>query len=166
MPRQKLTERTDGRYNCKYQGKSFYGRTQTEAQAKRDKYIRDCTLGYDPDLSETRFLEYALEWLEVYRDECNPKQRRQYEGIIETAAGLLNKQFMPIQGRCCFRPATERLGKHRRAKATRTGQTGGKTLHPEPGRENEHCCIGSSRSEAQPSGASEHHLLSIFHLLF
>lgn len=94
MPRQKLIKRTDGRYSCRYQDKYFYGKTQTEAQEKRDKYIRDCTLGYDPDMAETRFLEYALEWLEVYRDECNPKQKRQYEVIIETAASLLNKQFM------------------------------------------------------------------------
>ena len=40
-------------------------------------------------------------------------------------------------------------------------------LHPEPTWRNEHCRNGSSRSEAQPSGASEVICyLSVFHLLF
>ena len=94
MPRQQLSARADGRFRCKYNDRYFYGKTSAEALRKRDEYIRENTLGYDPDQSEKRFLEYGLEWLEVYRTECNPRQRRQYTNIIETAAQVLNKQFI------------------------------------------------------------------------
>ena len=30
MPRQKLEERTDGRFSCKYKDKYFYGKTQNQ----------------------------------------------------------------------------------------------------------------------------------------
>ena len=92
MPRQKLRARTDGRFSCRYKDKYFYGNTQTEALRKRDDYIREEAIGYNPDLAEARFLEYGLEWLDVYRTECNPKMHRQYMRIIETAAQILNRQ--------------------------------------------------------------------------
>ena len=94
MPRQKLNARQDGRFKCKYNGKQFYGKTATEALRKRDEFIREETIGFDPDLKEMRFLEYGLAWLDVYRTECNPKQQRQYQKVIETAAQVLNKQYM------------------------------------------------------------------------
>ena len=94
MPRQQLAVRTDGRYRCAYQGKLFYGATQAEAIRKRDEFIRDTTLGFNPDLTETRFLEYGLAWLDVYRTECNPKMHQQYMNIIESAARILNKQYL------------------------------------------------------------------------
>ncbi len=94
MPRQKLTARTDGRYKCQYQNKYFYGKTQAEARRKRDEYVRELTLGNNPELTETSFLEYGLSWLDVYRTECNTKQRQQYMRVIETAAQVLNKHYL------------------------------------------------------------------------
>ena len=44
-----------------------------------------------PDLTETRFLEYGLAWLDVYRTECNPKMHQQYMNIIESAARVAAK---------------------------------------------------------------------------
>lgn len=94
MPRQKLNERKDGRYTSKYDGRFFYGKTQGEALKKRDQYIKEMHLGYDPDLSETTFYEYALTWLDAFRADCNPKQRRQYETMIEYAAVTLKKRYL------------------------------------------------------------------------
>ena len=42
----------------------------------------------------------------------------------------------------------------RTAESAAAGRMGRAELHPELFLENGHCCIGSSRSEAQPSGAS------------
>lgn len=38
MPRQKLTQRTDGYFKVKYHDKQFYGKTQAEAMKARDAY--------------------------------------------------------------------------------------------------------------------------------
>ena len=38
MPRQKLTQRSDGYFRVKYHGKEFYGKTQAEAMKARDDY--------------------------------------------------------------------------------------------------------------------------------
>ena len=91
MPRQSLIERTDGRYSCKYNGKYFYGKSQAEALKKREEYVKECTRGYDPDYNQISFLDYALEWVEVYRTGCNKKMQRQYKNIIEYAAATLRK---------------------------------------------------------------------------
>ena len=94
MPRQQLTQRADGRYTCKYGDKFFYGKSKTEAQNKRKDYVRDETLGYCPDLSETLFLDYGLAWLDVYRHKSNKKQKRQYETMIRYAAENLDKKYL------------------------------------------------------------------------
>ena len=91
MPRQSLIERTDGRFSCKYNGKYFYGKTQAEALKKREEYVKECTRGYDPDYNQIAFLDYALEWLEVYRTGCNRKMQQQYKNMIEYAASTLRK---------------------------------------------------------------------------
>ena len=94
MPCQQLAQRTDGRFKCTYGDKTFYGKSSTAAQKKRDDFIRDTTLGYCPDLSETPFLDYALTWLDVYRPKCNKKQKRQYETMIQYAAENLQKGYI------------------------------------------------------------------------
>lgn len=94
MPRQKLLERSDGRYKCKYGEKSFYGKTPTEAIRKREKYVRELVQGFDPDQSQTAFLGYAYEWLDAYHASCNSKQRRQYETIIDYAAKTIRKTYI------------------------------------------------------------------------
>ena len=94
MPRQTLVERKDGRFLCRFDDKCFYGKTQEEALRKRDKYLIDCGIGYDPDLSEVPFLDYGLAWLGAYRSECNSMQRRMYENMITSAAGILKKKYL------------------------------------------------------------------------
>ena len=78
MPRQKLTKRADGRYVCRCDGKFFYGKSATEALRKRDNYVREKDKGYNMSLADTTFANYGKTWLDAYRTECNPRQRRQY----------------------------------------------------------------------------------------
>ena len=43
MPRpkkQRLKQRADGRYRCRYHGQDFYGATEAEALAAREEYKR------------------------------------------------------------------------------------------------------------------------------
>jgi len=63
MPRaekQRLNERADGRYRCKYKGKEFYGRSEDEALQARKAYI--ASLGKKTITPKT-VNEYALPWL-------------------------------------------------------------------------------------------------------
>ncbi len=94
MPRQTLNERKDGRYECKYGDKHFYGKTPTEASRKRRDYIRQLDQGINPDFSEIPFLDYGLDWLDAYRSTCNTKQRHQYENIIQDATKALKKPYV------------------------------------------------------------------------
>ena len=64
MPRPKkphLKQRPDGRYRCKYQDQYFYGRTEAEAFAARDEYIRSEVRG--PVSPSSSVQSYALPWL-------------------------------------------------------------------------------------------------------
>ena len=97
MPRQTLIPRQDGRYSCKYSDKYFYGKTPAEALHKRDEYIKECTRGYDPDYNRIPFLDYGLEWLNVYRTGCNRKMRQQYKNMIEYAAASIPKTTQSAQ---------------------------------------------------------------------
>ncbi len=96
MPRQKLKQRADGRFKCKFGDKEFYGNTQTEALRKRDEYIRELELGYNPECSDKRFYSYAMEWLDVYRTKCNSRMRNQYRSMIEYASTMLNEYIRAI----------------------------------------------------------------------
>ena len=86
MPRQKLNQRADGRYACKYDGRFFYGKSASEALRKRDEYIHELDQGFNADLTDVTVEEYGKDRLDAYRSHCNPSQRRQYETFIEYAA--------------------------------------------------------------------------------
>lgn len=73
MPRQKkerLKQRKDKRYKCKYHGKQFYGATQEEAFAARDAFKEMEKTGFS---SRQTVSEYALPWL-----------KRTFPGIADT----------------------------------------------------------------------------------
>ena len=75
---------------------------------------------------------------------------------------------MPIQGRCCFRPATERLGKHRRGEsgADRARRAGRRCTRNLAGRMSTAAsgARGARRSRAERLSIICY--LSVFHLLF
>lgn len=69
MPRVKkqvLTQRSDGRYRCKYKGLEFYGNTSDEALAAREEYKRQEQRGVIPHEVLT-FGEYGERWLKAYK---------------------------------------------------------------------------------------------------
>ena len=94
MPRQTLNKRADGRYACKYEGQFFYGKTPSEALRKRDDYVRMQERGYNMYLIDTSFAEYGETWLDTYRTECNPMQRRQYQNFISYASKHFGKKML------------------------------------------------------------------------
>ena len=57
MPRQKLTQRTDGYFKVKYHDKQFYGKTQAEAMKARDAYKQKEQMGLSHDLEGITFLD-------------------------------------------------------------------------------------------------------------
>lgn len=67
MPRQTLKQRSDGRYACKFQGKFFYGATQSEALAARDEYKRMLEAGLRLEAKGETVASYAMRWLPVHK---------------------------------------------------------------------------------------------------
>ena len=61
MPRQKLTQRNDGYFKCKYHGKQFYGKTQAEAFRLRDEYIAAEKAGIDHAKRDISFVNPLME---------------------------------------------------------------------------------------------------------
>ena len=66
MPRASA-KRNDGRFVAKYGGKYFYGRTQSEARAKRDEYKRQEAAGINHALAGISVRDYAKLWVETYK---------------------------------------------------------------------------------------------------
>ena len=94
MPRQSIIQRADGRYQCKYGNKYFYGKTQTEAIKKRDAWILEEKKGLDHEKDGLSFQEYALEWIEVFRARTNKPQQKQYINMMEAFSQQLNRKYM------------------------------------------------------------------------
>ena len=78
MPRQKLSQRTDGRYRCKYKGKEFYGSTQREAQQKRDEYRRMVESGIKAEGAGLTVRQYAGRWLQTHKASVSDKTYNDY----------------------------------------------------------------------------------------
>lgn len=69
MPRpkkQKLKQRPDGRFACRYKDLWFYGASSDEALDARDEYKRREAAG-EPDPARTTVREYAARWLPIAR---------------------------------------------------------------------------------------------------
>lgn len=97
MPRNKMTKRTDGYYKVSYKGKQFYAKTQAEALAKRDAYIRDEQAGLDVlNYERSIFRNYAMHWIDVYRADCGKTQHRQYITMADYCAERLPKMMKDI----------------------------------------------------------------------
>lgn len=78
MPRAKkqhATRRKDGRYQCKYKGVFFYGRTEQEALSARDNYK---SLSISPET----FGAYAMRWLEAYKSHLTVKPYNQHVRML------------------------------------------------------------------------------------
>ena len=96
MPRQKLTQRQDGRYKVKYKGIQFYGKTQKEAQEKRDAYKRAEAAGAVLHQRGVLTGEYCLRWLKTYKPNVTP--------------AVLDAYKRHIRRFCTFAPENIQLG--------------------------------------------------------
>lgn len=84
MPRQKLSQRSDGRYRCKYKGKEFYGDTPREAQAKREEYKRMLEAGMKAEAMGLTVRAYSLRWVSTYKSHLT-------DGPYNTHVRMLNR---------------------------------------------------------------------------
>lgn len=94
MPRQKkqrLKQRADGRYACRYRDQWFYGDSDDEALAKRDDYIRQERAGEyvraDPTVSE-----YAQKWLPLHKSGVSDKCYNDYAKQLEALCAVIGSQ--------------------------------------------------------------------------
>lgn len=78
MPRQRLTQREDGRFRCKYKDRYFYGATQREAQQKRDDYKRMIEAGMKAAAAGLTVKAYAPRWLRSHKAAVSDKTYNDY----------------------------------------------------------------------------------------
>lgn len=90
MPRQKkqkLKQRSDGRYKCTYHGKQFYGSSPDEALALRDEYKRKEAAGEYIRENPT-VCQYAEKWLPLHKsgvsEKCYNDYRKQLQALTDT----------------------------------------------------------------------------------
>lgn len=83
MPRQRLKKRSDGRYLCKADGRTFYGYTEREAKEKRAAYLLEKSRGLDADQANITVDAYAQKWLPIYRAASCEKSYTMYGGILD-----------------------------------------------------------------------------------
>jgi integrase len=84
MPRQKkqvLKKRKDGRFACRYKDMWFYGSTSDEALKAREEYKRSEEKGFSR--SNAPVLEYAAQWLELYRPNVKRHTFNAYQCSLE-----------------------------------------------------------------------------------
>lgn len=80
--KQHLKQRPDGRYCCKYQGHPFYGRTEDEAFAARDQWIRDQQSGASAPRNITVSV-YAAQWLPVAKASVRANTYNEYARLLD-----------------------------------------------------------------------------------
>lgn len=86
MPRQKkqrLKQRSDGRYVCVYKGKFFYGLSDDEALDARKEYIRQEAAGEYKRKNSQTVGEYADYWLPIHKGDVKANTYKGYESIIK-----------------------------------------------------------------------------------
>ena len=89
MPRATLAERKDKRYRCKYKGKEFYGKSQTEAFAKREAYIDLLKQGLRFDSGNMTVLEYSAKWLPTHRSDVKKRTYNTYAHYLDVANEII-----------------------------------------------------------------------------
>lgn len=94
MPKATYKKRADGRYHVRYKDKSFYGSTQAEANAKRDAYRRELESGLREQTLGIKFGEYAIQWIETYKDSCSNRTYNAYVGIVNRAIDVIGDRRM------------------------------------------------------------------------
>ena len=89
----KLKQRSDGSYVAWYKGKQFYGRTETEAKAKRDQYKYECEHGIEQVEPVTVF-DLAEKWLPVAKAGTGKGTYNQYVTIMQKMADIIGNKLV------------------------------------------------------------------------
>ena len=93
MPVKSLKPRADGRYCCKYKGKSFYGRSSDEAKQARKEYIKQEQTGRLLR-RELTVKEYALKWLQLYKSGVSEKCYNDYAKQLEALFPFIGSKHL------------------------------------------------------------------------
>ncbi len=97
MPRQKLAQRADGRYKCKYKGKQFYGSTPREAQQKREEYKRLLEAGIKAEGAGLTVRQYASRWVMTHKASVSDKCYNDYVKQLNAMVGVIgNMRLMDV----------------------------------------------------------------------
>lgn len=89
MPRATLAERKDHRYRCRYKGKEFYGKSQSEAFAKRKEYIDLLEEGMKTNAKEMTVREYSAKWLPTHRSDVKKRTYNTYAHYLDLANNVI-----------------------------------------------------------------------------
>ena len=89
MARKKLIKRKDGRYKVEFRGKCFYGKTPSEANDKRDAYVRLVKAGLQ--IQQVTVAEYADDWLPKAKAGIREKTYKGYEAIMKRMVESIGK---------------------------------------------------------------------------
>ena len=94
--RQKLKQRSDGRYKCKYHGIQFYGSSPEEALDARDEYKRQEAAGEYKRENPT-VADYAEKWLPLHKsdvsDKCYNDYKKQLTALTEALGNIKIKDI-------------------------------------------------------------------------
>jgi len=93
MKRPELKQRSDGRYACKYRGKTFYGSTSAAAYAARDQYVRQESAGQVLRQALT-VKDYALRWLPLYKSSVSDKCYNDYAKQLEALFPVIGSRLL------------------------------------------------------------------------
>lgn len=96
MPRQKkqrLQQRSDGRYKCSYHGHQFYGGTPDEAIAKRDEYKRlESVRDYNRQNPTVKW--YAEEWLKHQSAGSAYQTKKEKASLIKKLVSSIGNMYL------------------------------------------------------------------------
>ncbi|MBQ6479587.1 MAG: site-specific integrase [Anaerolineaceae bacterium] len=118
---QRLSQRKDCRFSCRYKEKYFYGKTMAEAIRKRDNYKYRC----EHEIGEIRHMtvrDYADEWLPNYKAGVQQDTYRQYESIVKRLCDAIGDYHLSsVTPDDVARVWTEYVGKSK-SMVTKAGQ--------------------------------------------
>lgn len=89
----KNTQLPNGLYRYWYKGKQFYGKTDTEAKAKRDAYKYECEHGIEQQKPITVF-DLAEQWLPVAKAGTSTTTYNQYATIMEKMTDMIGNKLI------------------------------------------------------------------------
>ena len=87
----KLKQRNDGYFRTWYKGKQFLGKTQAEAEAKRDAYKYECEHGIERIESITLF-DFVARWLPVAKANVNRNTYNHYAHLMEILTDICGEK--------------------------------------------------------------------------